>query len=213
MEPDFPSNSYNKIQKKSETPEKAVEEKPEVTKVIEGEVIRRKKPLGKRLKETFIGGDSGSVWKDVLLDVIIPQAKDMLVDSASQGVERMIYGDVRTARGSRPGRSSNYTPYNRYSANKRPTNEPRTISSRGRETFDFDEVVLPTRPEAEDVIDRMYDILSKYEMVTVADLYSLLGIKPNYTDHKWGWTDLRGLGATRIKGGYLIDIPRPEPID
>lgn len=204
---EFPSNSYNKIEKKSE---KQAEERPEVEKVIEGEVVRRKKPLTKRFKETFFSGDMSEVWRTIVVDVMVPQAKDMILDIVSQGAERAIYGEVR-ARGSRSS-SRNYTPYNRYSANM-PKNEPRTISSRARAAHNFDEVVLPTRPEAEDVIERLYDLVSKYDFATVADLYSLVGIKPNYTDEKWGWTDLRGLGATRIKGGYLIDIPRPEPID
>lgn len=204
---DFPSNSYNKIEKKSE---KQAEERPEVEKIIEGEVVRRKKPLTKRFKETFFSGDMSEVWRTIVVDVMVPQAKDMILDIVSQGAERAIYGEVR-ARGSRSS-SRNYTPYNRYSANMTKS-EPRTISSRARASHNFDEVVLPTRPEAEDVIERLYDLVSKYDFATVADLYSLVGIKPNYTDEKWGWTDLRGLGATRIKGGYLIDIPRPEPID
>lgn len=209
---DFPSNSYNKIKKSPETVEESAEPKPEVEKVVEGTVVRRKKPLSKRFKETFLGGDSENVWQYVLMDVLIPAAKDAIVDATSQGIERMIFGDVRS-RGGRSSRgSSSYTPYNRYSSNIR-KEEPRSISARGRAVHNFDEVVLPTRPEAEDVIERMYDIVSKYEVVSVADLYTLLGIKPNYTDQKWGWTDLRGLGATRVKGGYLIDVPRPEPLD
>lgn len=72
---------------------------------------------------------------------------------------------------------------------------------------------MPTRVEAEEVIDRMFDLVSQYEMVTVADLYDLVGLANNYTDEKWGWTDIRGAGVSRIKGGYLLDLPRPEPLD
>lgn len=209
---DYPSNNYNKVKKSPEAVEEPTEPKPELEPVIEGQVVRRKKPLLKRLKETFLGGDSESVWQYVLLDVIIPQAKEMIVDSATQGMERMVYGELRSRGGSRVGRGSSYTPYNRYAASTR-KDESRSISARDRAVHNFDDVVLPTRPEAEEVIERMYDIVSKYDVVSVADLYTLLRIKPNYTDRKWGWTDLRGLGATRVKGGFLLDVPRPEPLD
>jgi hypothetical protein len=213
MVDDYPSNNYNKISTEKQTPKEEPEEtKPEVTQVVKGEVVRRKKPLRKRLAETFTGEDTTSVWNYVLMDVLVPAAKDAIVDATSQGIERMIFGEVRAGRGRSSRGSSNYTPYNRYAANMR-KDEPRTMSPRGRASHDFDEIVLPTRAEAEDVIERMFDIVSKYDVVSVADLYALVGIKANYVDQKWGWSDLRGLGATRIKNGYLIDIPRPEPID
>jgi hypothetical protein len=86
------------------------------------------------------------------------------------------------------------------------------LSRRARANFDFDEIILPTRVEAEEVIDRMFDLVAKYEMVTVADLYDLVGIQGNYTDEKYGWEDVRGAGVTRVSNGYLLDIPRPEPL-
>ena len=87
------------------------------------------------------------------------------------------------------------------------------MSRRGRANFDFDEIILDKRVEAEEVIDQMFLLLEKYDMVTVADLYDLVGIASNYTDEKWGWTDLRGAGASRVSGGYLLELPRPEPIN
>jgi hypothetical protein len=91
--------------------------------------------------------------------------------------------------------------------------EPRSISRRARATHDFDEIILPTRVEAEEVIDRMFDIVSQYETATVADLYELVGINSNYTDGKWGWSDFRGAGVSRVRNGYLLDLPRPESLD
>jgi len=67
--------------------------------------------------------------------------------------------------------------------------------------------------EAEEVIDRMFDLVSRYEVVTVADLYELVGVSGEYTDAKWGWTDLRGAAAMRIRDGYLLDLPRPIYLD
>lgn len=207
---DYPTNSHK--QKKEEK----VEPKKKVEQVTRGEVTRRKKPLGKRMAETFVGGDTKGVWSYVLLDVLVPAAKDMVSDAVSTGVERMLFGDNyrggRRPRGS--GRPPSYTSYNRYSPmGGREREEPRALSRRGRASHDFDEIILETRVEAEEVVDRLFDLVSRYEMATVADLYDLVGVSGSYTDDKWGWTDIRGAGVTRVRNGYLLDLPRPEPLD
>ncbi len=211
---DFPSNS-----RKSR---KALEADPtakKVEKIVEGEVIRRKKPLGKRFTEIFVGGDARSVGMYVLMDVLIPAAKDTLADAMSQGVERMLFGEARstsrrTGRG--PGYSPNgYVSYNRYSSSIRrdPREERPALSRRARASHDFDEIILATRHEAEEVIERLFDVVSTYDAATVSDLYEMVGVEGSYTDGKWGWTDIRGAGVTRIKNGYLLDLPRPQPLD
>lgn len=187
-------------------------EKPKIEAVVKNKPIQRKKPLGKRLTETFVGGDAKGVWSYIFMDVLVPAAKDMVVDATSQGVERMIFGEVRSG-GRRPGKSS-YTSYNRYSTPSRGVREEsRAISRRGRATHDFDEIILGSRSEAEEVLDRLFALLSQYEMATVADLYDLVDLEKTYMDDKWGWTDLRGAGATRVRNGYLLDLPRPESLD
>lgn len=71
---------------------------------------------------------------------------------------------------------------------------------------------MSTRVEAEETLTQMFDLLEKFDAVTVADLYELSGISSNYMDHKWGWTDLRGSNVTRTRQGYLLDLPQPEPL-
>lgn len=87
------------------------------------------------------------------------------------------------------------------------------MSRRARASHDFQEIVLRTRAEADAVIDAMMDYMHKYEQVTLSDLYDLVGIQGTFADEKWGWRDLRGAGPTRINEGYLLDLPRPEPLD
>jgi hypothetical protein len=104
---EFPSNA-KKVKGTSDK-----EEPKKIEKVIQGEAVRRKKPLGKRFTETFVGGDAKGVWGYVFLDVLVPAAKDMIVDATSQGVERMIFGESRGGRRSSSNRSPNgYVSYN-----------------------------------------------------------------------------------------------------
>lgn len=208
---EFPANS--KVPK-----DKPADKK--IEKVVSGEVVQRKKPLGKRFTETFIGGsDARSVWEYILMDVLVPAAKDTVADATSQGIERILFGEARSTSRRTGGRPSNgHVSYNRYSGastSRHPVmrDEPRQPSRRARASHDFGEIILATRVEAEEVIDRLFDLVSKYESATVADLYELVGVTGHYTDDKWGWFDMRGAGVTRIRNGYLLDLPKPEHLD
>ncbi len=210
---EFPANSNT---------EKKEPAKKEIKQIVTGEVVRKKRSLTKRFTETFIGGDVHSVWSYVAFDVLLPAAKDMVSDAVSQGVEKILFGES-TKSPSRRGRQSTpngYVSYNKYSplnngrgSMSRDRDEERPISRRGRATHNFDEIILATRAEAEEVIDRMFDLVSRYEVVTVAELYSILGVTGEFTDEKYGWTDIRGAGVTRIRSGFLLDLPKPEPLD
>lgn len=214
----FPPNSREtKRPTKSTDPVEKTEDK-KVERVVASEVVRRKKPLGKRFLETFIGGDAKSVAHYVIFEVLLPAAKDTAADAVSQGIERMLFGEVRSSSrrtGARPSGASGYTSYNRLpSAQSGPRrDDPRGPSRQARARHDFDEIILATRVEAEEVIDRLFDLVDRYQSATVADLYELVGVSGNYTDDKWGWADIRGAGVTRVRNGYLLDLPRPEPLD
>lgn len=216
MDSEFPSNSRKPIASKDKTEPKIVE------KVISGEVVRRKKSLGKRVSDHFGGANAKGVFGFVTLEVLLPAAKDAVADAVSQGVERMIFGEARsTSRrtGMRPGNGgrNGFVNYTRFSPNTprdgRREEPHNSISRRARANHDFDEIILPTKVEAEEVIDGLFELVSKYDMATVSELYSLVGISGDFTDEKYGWTDLRGAGSSRVRGGYLLDLPKPEYLD
>ena len=90
------------------------------------------------------------------------------------------------------------------------------MSRRARAAHDFDEIILPTRVEADEVLDRLFNLVSEFESATVSELYELVGIDASYTDNKYGWTSdggLRGANVARVRDGYLLDLPKPELLD
>lgn len=213
MPAEFPSNSKNPRPTTPEPEEKKVES------VVTNKVELRKKTLLKRFTDIFIGGDSRSVMSYVFMDVLVPQAKDMMTEAASQGFERLIYGESRPSRGrSGPGgRPSGPTNYTRYAVrgnnplgragepDRRVANQPK---SQG-----VDDILLATRVEADAALDRLYDLLKEYDVVSVSDLYSIVGLTGSYVDHKWGWTDLHGSQIRRVRDGYILELPRPVSLD
>jgi hypothetical protein len=46
------------------------------------------------------------------------------------------------------------------------------------------------------------------------DLYQMVGLDADHTDHKWGWTSLTGTSPRRVREGYILSgLPRPKPLD
>lgn len=215
--PNYPSNSHKASEEK--TADVPKEDRKKLQKVVSGVVVARKPSMFKRLNEAFTGDDARTVGSYILFDVVVPAAKNMILDSVTQGAERAMFGEVRTRRSSGLSSTtrSNYTGYSRMTS--RPTmramepDEPRGISRRARATHDFSEITLPTRGDAEAAVAGMNVVMGDYGVVTVSDLYELVGITGSFVDHKWGWNDLRTVRIQRVRNGYLLDMPRPEPIE
>lgn len=203
--PKAPSSNYNLPGNSHKAKEGG---KKNVQKIISGEVTQRKKSLGRRIAETFSGDDAHSVGHYVLFEVALPAIKQLLADAASQGVERLLFGERGGGRSS--GRS--YTPYNRVSSggtsrSSTPPASPKSISRSG-----YEDILYETRAQAELVLDQLTALIEQYNVATVSDLYSLVGITGSFTDDKWGWASLAGARVRRVQEGFLLDLPRAVDI-
>jgi len=179
----------------------------------DGAVRRRKQPLGKQFRHTFFNGDARMAAEYMVTNTMVPAIKDMILEAANAGLERLIYGEHRPGRRSPISGPLGYVAYNRMT--QRGPEPPRQtqLSRPSRMRHAFDEIVIASRQEAEEVLDRMYDLISRYDAATVADLYELTGLDSTHADQKWGWEDLRGSGVGRVRGGgYLLELPEPIPL-
>lgn len=202
---DYQSNS-----KKSKSPEKT----KEVEKVVTGEVVSKPKPIGRKFKDIFITADFGSVVTYVGQEVLIPAARNMIVDTFTKGIERMMYGDTR------PRHRRSYSSYDRgprvtynspvsRSAYREPSTRPPAGIERRRDSRD---IILSSRDEAELVIERLNDICDSYDVASVADLHDLVGLPTTHVDNKWGWSDVTSASVHQVREGYLLDLPPAEAI-
>ena len=207
---DYQGNSNKqkeKEQKKAKLPEKKVE------KVVTGEVKKRSKPLGKRFKETFVGGDIKEATGYVITDVVMPGIRDMVFESIMNGAKRFLYGTTFTpsrTQNSKNSRFSYNNPISRMAVDPRDSVMlPKQSPHRAREAG---EIVLQQKVDADQALDQMMTILSMYDVVSLADLYETLGLQSSHTDNKWGWTSLAGSKVVQIREGYLLDLPPMEAI-
>lgn len=207
---DYQSNTHKEKEAVTkELPEKNVE------KVVVGEVLVQKKSLGKKFKDIFIEADLKSVLRYVGSEVLLPAARNMIVDASSKGVERMMYGESAVHRRRYthgPGPRITYnSPISRAAAQPR-DNIPRHQMNRANKTKAQKEFILQSREEAELVLERLGDIIDAYEFASVGDLHELLGEPTTYVDNKWGWIFIGDANVVQIREGFLLDLPPAEPI-
>lgn len=223
---EYPSNSRRpavgppEIDKKSIVPEER-----KLNKVVTGQVVHRKKSLGRRLKDTFFSSDSGNVFAYLFSEVLVPALQDVATNLVTQGIEKAVYGEVRTphrspTRGT-PGARGTHISYDQPNRSiirpQRPAAPPGRPIARPAaaqpSALDIGEIILADQINAQIVADGLYEALQDYESVTVANLKELTGETPQYTDYKFGWTDLSAMHIKRIREGYLLMLPEPEDLD
>lgn len=203
---DFPSNSAKSRFGDGKKPEK------NVTKVVTMEVTTRKRPLGARFKDVFIGGESKAALRYVGYEVLLPALRNMIVDTTTKGIERVIYGDAAPRReyGSNTRIAYN-SPVSRYGHrpgySQSPLNRPTPSRSRNAEI----ELLFGSREEAERVLEMMAEIVDTWEFASVADLHELSGLPSVHTDQKWGWSNLTSASVRQIREGFVIDFPPVQP--
>lgn len=186
--------------------EQKIKEREKIEKVVTGKVITKKKSKISKLTGEIISEDAHSVGSYIVRDVIIPAAKKLIYDIFTDGIDILLYGESRKG-GKRS--TADRVSYTNYSNRGIIRSEPAPLSSR----YSYDDIVLTSRGEAEDVLARMDELMDTYGLVRVADLYDLVGITGNFTDNKYGWTNIRNAEVVRVREGYMIKMPRAVPID
>jgi hypothetical protein len=202
----YPSNSYRSKQQK----DNAVEKK-EIKKVVNGTAKVRKKSEIRKFTDVFISEDAANVKTYIVTDVLIPAAKKLISDIVTDGIDMILYGNAGGGRRRDSSSRMPYVSYNRYS-------EPRDSrgnsgENRTRAGYNYDDVVLDSYGEAKGVLTAMDDLIDTYGIVSVADLYDLVGISPNPQDYKYGWVNIRNAEPVRVRDGYLLKLPKASPID
>lgn len=182
-------------------------EEHKVEKVVKGPVVTRKKSGFDKLKGEFISDDAKNIKSYVFGEVLIPAIKKAISDIVTDGIAILLYGESRNGGNRRS--TADRVSYRSYYDN---SYDRRGSISRAT-SYSYDDIILNSRGEAEDVLMRMDELMETYGLVRVADLYDLVGITGNYTDNKYGWTNIRNAEIVRVRDGYMIKMPRAVPID
>lgn len=209
--PDYQGNSN--VNKENAT--KPEPQKKNLEKVVTGDVIVTREGPGSKFKRIFFGGDMTTASQYVVSEVLLPALRNLIVEAISKGTDRLIYGDSVHRRRSpttfaprvqynnplfrQESRSQSYAP-------DRPAN--RWVQGQKG----FGSIMVSTKEEADLVIDQLIEIVDMYEVVSVADLYEIIGEPSSHVDNKWGWTQLSTIESRQHRDGWKITFPPLEEI-
>ena len=139
----------------------------------------------------------------VVNGVLIPALKKLIVEAVTSGIRSIVFPNE-------PAGGRKYSNYDRPSYRD---TESRVIRTEERRRV-RKEIIMETEEDAESVIDALSDLIDRYERASIADLYDLVGITAEYTDHRYGWTSIRNFGVARNRyGEYEIKAPRAVLLD
>jgi len=199
-------------------PRKAAKESTERVKrkvVVKGKATRKPRSVGKRLFDTFVGSDAPDMKTFVVEDVVIPGIKNMISDSVStvldtlkDTVEIAIFGETKKKKGSK----YTYTPYSSYYDNQRSSRSESTVYR--RKSNEVETIIFDSKEDAKEVIANLVDLTIDFGMASVADYYDMVDQDATVTDRNYGWFNFKhGLEVTRVREGYIINLPKPVVLE
>lgn len=191
---------------KTEQTNSSAERKP-VEKVVSGSVKVKKNEM-RKLADIFISEDVKNVKSYVLMDVLVPTIKKAIVDIVTDGINMVFFGGTGSRRSNT---NASYVSYRSYSDRNR--DDRRYSDNRTRNGYSYNDITLDNRGEADEVLRRMDELIDEYQVVSVADLYDLVGVSSEYTDNKYGWTNLQNASVERVRDGYRLKLPKALPIE
>ena len=195
MNMDFPNNS-NRFK---ETSAETNNEEKKIEKIVTGNVKTKKKSGLVKFFRGFISDDIKDIKTYLFTDVVVPTIKKSIWDV----VDMVLYGGKSSRSRNYGGSRVSYRDY---------YDEPKRTATRVVASYSYEDVILETRGEAEEVLDQLVALIDRYQTVSVADLYDLVGIAKDYTSNKYGWTNLATADVVRVRDGYMLKLPRPVPI-
>ena len=200
---EYKSNSHKSKEEQKSPPT----ERQKLDKIVNGTVKVKKKSELTKFAEIFLPEDISNIKNYILMDVLVPAIKNTIEDIITNSTRMLLRGEIGVRKGSSTASSISY---NRYYDQKR-YGESNSVQT--RTGYSYNEIILETRGEAEEILTRMDELIDTYGLVRVADLYDLVGVSGNYTDNKYGWTNIRNAKIVRVRDGYMIELPKALPIN
>jgi len=200
-----------------EYPSNSILKEKRTERVISGGVSQRKAPI---LDRVVNGETTHAIWHYIIWDVLIPALKNTVSDMVTNGLDMALFGSdsSRSRRSKRltRDRDKTFVSYSDYYDRDRRTS--RRTQSEGSNLrignrHHFEEMIFDTRSDAEEVLSTLIELIDQYSIATVADFYDAAGLSSQYTDRNYGWDSLSQAFVRPIRGGFVIELPRPLLID
>ena len=206
----YPSNTLKERNKQAQK-----KEKPELKCVVSG----KSKPVPQSFwSKVFVGikPASGQTMKGFIFDEIVtPLIQRAVVEGVTGAINYLVKGDAYADRKNNNSFGKSYINYNGISSGKSNANGNQYVYSGKNSGMEIENVWFESRVDAQRVLDEMQNVIAGYDILTVNGFYDIIG-RTNIIDpsnEKFGWSDLRNAYITASRGGWVIHLPHPMPID
>ena len=206
----YPSNTLKERNKQAQK-----KEKPDLKCVVRGKT----KPVPQSFwSKVFVGikPASGQTMKGFIFDEIVtPLIQRAVVEGVTGAINYLVKGDAYADRKNNNSFGKSYINYNGISSGKSNGNGSQYVYSGKNSGMEIENVWFESRVDAQRVLDEMQSVIAGYDILTVNGFYDIIGrtniIYPS--NEKFGWSDLRNAYITASRGGWVIHLPHPMPID
>lgn len=93
--------------------------------------------------------------------------------------------------------------------------EKSVLNKKSNSRNTFEHIIFENTDEAQEVVDCLLNIFQEFGVASVADLYDLVGITPQFIDNSYGWRKLTSKDAIikKTKLGYVLKLPETTVLD
>lgn len=206
----YPSNTLKERNKQAQK-----KEKPDLKCVVSG---KSKLVPQSFWSKVFVGikPASGQTMKGFVFDEIVtPLIQRAVVEGVTGAINYLVKGDAYADRKNNNSFGKSYINYNGISSGKSNDNGSQYVYSGKNSGMEIENVWFESRVDAQRVLDEMRNVIAGYDILTVNGFYDIIG-RTNIIDpsnEKFGWSDLRNAYITASRGGWVIHLPHPMPID
>lgn len=182
--------------------------------VVTGETKVKRKTFLEKFGDIILEEkDPGTVGEYLCKDIVKPTIKKFIYEMVTETLSQLLYGGSAPNSTRTTGTYVNYK--NQYVASRPSPQVTNSSVVSGIDVFSFEKIMFSSKSDALAVLDQMYDLLGRYDLVRVSQFYDLSNYTTDNTQaYKFGWIDLSGAEVVRdFSGGYYIKLPKPYPLD
>ena len=191
-----------------------IQKKEGVEPVVEHPTTARKKSGLRKFADNVIQEDMKNVKSYIWTEVVVPALKSTISDAIANGVDMILYGEARGGRHrSTIARGLSKISYRDYYDDDRRSRRDRDREPVRPIGYDFDELEYDTKGDAEIVLLKLQECISRNGYATVYDLYEFSRYPAKWTDNKYGWTNLDDVETYPSRGKFLIALPKVRVIE
>jgi hypothetical protein len=188
--------------------------KKDIKPVVSG-AKKVQRPASKRFFDYLFAESPKDLARKVGRDVVVPRVKAGFEQAFNEFLSGMLWGNGMARPPSnlvsgavmRAG-GINYQGISSQASSMTQARQAITNQSSGN----YQDLILPSQEYAEVLLANLIDLLNQYRVVAVADLYELAGQSPAISDNSYGWTSLDTARISKVRDGFLLELPRPSLI-